>query len=84
MVSTNTSGDYLVIRTGAAKAAALTAVCTHAHCLVGYQADQQKIVCPCHGSEYTTAGSLLRGPAIGSLATFPATVDPTGITIRIA
>ena len=84
VVSTSSGGDYLVIRTSASQAAALTAVCTHAHCLVGYDAGAEKLVCPCHGSEYSTDGVVLRGPAIASLSTFPATLDATGITIKVA
>ena len=84
VVEASSGGTYLVIRTSASRASALTAVCTHAHCLVGYQSDGEKIVCPCHGSEYSTDGSVLRGPAIASLATFAATLDATGITIKVA
>ena len=83
VVSTSSSGDYIVIRTSASHAAALAAVCTHAHCLVGYDAGAQHLLCPCHGSEYSTDGTVLRGPASGSLATFPATLDATGITIQV-
>ncbi len=84
VIEVNSGGSYIVIRTGVSTASALSAVCTHAHCLVGYQAGDGKLICPCHGSEYSTAGTVLRGPAIESLATFPATVDATGITIKIA
>ena len=84
VVEVNSGGSYIVIRTSVSAADALSAVCTHAHCLVGYQAGDAKIVCPCHGSEYSTAGIVLRGPSIASLATFPATVDATGITIKVA
>ena len=84
VVSTSSGGDYLVIRTSASQAAALTAVCTHAHCLVGYDAGAERLVCPCHGSEYSTNGAVLRGPAIASLSTFSATLVATGITIKVA
>ena len=84
VVSASSGGDYLVIRTSASQAAALTAVCTHAHCLVGYDAGAEKLVCPCHGSEYSRDGVVLRGPAIAPLATFSATLDATGITIKLA
>jgi len=84
VVSTSSGGDYLVIRTSASQAAALTAVCTHAHCLVGYDAGAEKLVCPCHGSQYSTDGTVLRGPAIAPLSTFTATLNATGITIKVA
>lgn len=81
VVATSTGGNYIVIRTSATQAVALTAVCTHAHCLVGYQAATQDIVCPCHGSTYSISGSVLQGPAIARLATFPARMDANGVTI---
>jgi nitrite reductase/ring-hydroxylating ferredoxin subunit len=46
---------------------AFTAVCTHQGCVVG-EVTGKKIVCPCHGSEYSiTDGSVLRGPASSPL-----------------
>jgi len=46
---------------------AFTAVCTHQGCVVG-EVTGKKIVCPCHGSEYSIAdGSVLRGPASSPL-----------------
>lgn len=83
VVATGSGGRYIVIRTSATDAVTLTAVCTHAHCLVGYQASTQEIVCPCHGSVYSSSGAVLQGPAIAPLATFPATLDATGVTITV-
>ena len=49
VVSASNGADYLVVHTGDMQAAAFTAVCTHAHCLVGYDAGARRLVCPCHG-----------------------------------
>jgi thiosulfate dehydrogenase [quinone] large subunit len=52
----------LVIRQADGKLTALSAVCTHAGCTVGYQAGQ--IVCPCHGATYDSrTGAVTGGPA---------------------
>ena len=83
VVSASNGADYLVVHTGDMQAAAFTAVCTHAHCLVGYDAGARRLVCPCHGSEYSTDGVVLKGPAIAPLATFAATLVATGITIKV-
>jgi thiosulfate dehydrogenase (quinone) large subunit len=57
----------LVIRQPDGKLSALSAVCTHAGCTVGYQSGQ--IVCPCHGATYDArTGAVTGGPASQGLA----------------
>jgi len=42
---------------------ALSAVCTHLGCTVGYQPDKKIIYCPCHGGTYDpNSGANLGGP----------------------
>ncbi len=56
------AGSFLVSRTAQDTFVVLTAICTHEQCEVtGFQ--NQRYVCPCHGSEYTTSGSVTKGPA---------------------
>lgn len=40
----------------------LTAYCTHLGCPTFWSAQQQKIVCPCHGGLYNNFGQVLGGP----------------------
>ena len=42
---------------------AVSPVCTHARCLVQFNAADTAWDCPCHGSRFDTTGHLLRGPA---------------------
>jgi cytochrome b6-f complex iron-sulfur subunit len=63
-------GTFLVARTAQDSFTALTATCTHQACTVTGFSDGV-FVCPCHGSEYTTAGSVVRGPATRALQQFP-------------
>ena len=51
----------------------LSAVCTHAGCLVA-SIDDGTINCPCHGSRFDLNGDVARGPATKPLATAPSTV----------
>jgi len=41
----------------------LNAVCTHLGCVVPWSAAQNKFMCPCHGSQYSPDGAVVRGPA---------------------
>ena len=64
--------NYLASRTGAATFVVLTAVCTHEQCTVeGFRNNQY--VCPCHGSTYSTSGSVVVGPATRALTQFAST-----------
>ena len=64
-----TNGSFLVARTAQDSFTALTAVCTHEGCTVsGFQ--NQNYVCPCHGSTFTTSGSVVAGPASRPLRQF--------------
>lgn len=40
----------------------LSAVCTHAGCLVKWSATESHFVCPCHGGTYDVDGSVFSGP----------------------
>ena len=51
-----------VVRT-AAGVFAMTATCTHLGCLTQYEKEQQRFLCPCHGSRYDAAGRVTNGPA---------------------
>lgn len=46
----------------------INAVCTHLGCVVPWNANENKFICPCHGSQYNEAGKVVRGPAPLSLA----------------
>jgi Rieske Fe-S protein len=44
------------------KVKAYSARCTHLGCLIN-KADNGNLVCPCHGSEFSSNGEVIRGPA---------------------
>jgi len=57
----------LLIRQASGELTAMSAVCTHAGCTVGYQNGQ--VVCPCHGATYDPrSGAVTGGPAPQGLA----------------
>jgi Rieske Fe-S protein len=42
-------------------------ICTHASCFVQYREQQERFVCPCHGSMFNKQGQVLQGPAADQL-----------------
>jgi Rieske Fe-S protein len=62
-------GSFLISRTGASGFTVLTATCTHEGCAITGFSNSQ-FVCPCHGSRFTTSGTVANGPATRSLQQF--------------
>lgn len=65
-----------VLRDDAGGYTALSPICTHLGCVVAVEGPS--LVCPCHGSTYTRAGDVVRGPAERALRRFPLAVEPDG------
>ncbi|GET30245.1 ubiquinol-cytochrome c reductase iron-sulfur subunit [Prolixibacter sp. SD074] len=76
-------GSTIVVNTGSDKFIALSAICTHAGCLVEYQSSQKDFYCPCHGSVFSASGSVMRGPAGSPLASYTTTYDATAKTVTV-
>lgn len=53
----------------------INAVCTHLGCVVPWNVNENKFMCPCHGSQYDSTGKVVRGPAPLSLALVHADVS---------
>jgi glycine/D-amino acid oxidase-like deaminating enzyme/nitrite reductase/ring-hydroxylating ferredoxin subunit len=71
------AGEGAVIRDGLSKIAVYrdeagklherSAVCTHMGCIVRFNSLEKTWDCPCHGSRFSTDGSVINAPAISSL-----------------
>ena len=78
----STSGNFLVARTSQDAFSALTAVCTHEGCTIT-NVSGATFICPCHGSQFSTSGAVVKSPATRSLATFATQFADSTLTIAI-
>ena len=56
--------------------------CTHLGCKID-QMEGNRLVCPCHGSEYDLNGKVIKGPAYKNLKVIPSEITPDGKHIEI-
>jgi len=77
---TSTSlGMFLITQTSQDTFSVLTAICTHEACTINGFANS-RFLCPCHGSQYSTNGAVLVGPATRSLSQFASTFSNGTLT----
>lgn len=55
--------NVIVANLGGGDYVALSAICTHDSCIIEYNHAAKNFPCPCHGSVYSTNGSVIEGPA---------------------
>jgi cytochrome b6-f complex iron-sulfur subunit len=74
--------DIIVVNTGDGFIA-LSSVCTHLGCQVTYDPNNGNLPCPCHGSVFSTSGSVLNGPASSPLETYDIAQEGDILTISL-
>lgn len=60
----------------------LSAHCTHLGCKIN-KLENDRLICPCHGSEYNLNGNPVKGPAYKNLENILAEISEDGKTIEI-
>jgi cytochrome b6-f complex iron-sulfur subunit len=60
----------LLVRLSDSEFRAFSATCTHLDCIVGFQKDQNRIYCNCHGGTYDLNGRNVAGPPPRPLTAF--------------
>ncbi|NNF11629.1 MAG: Rieske (2Fe-2S) protein [Gemmatimonadetes bacterium] len=60
---------------------AVLASCTHQGCQPEPVAD--RLVCPCHGSEFSLAGEVLQGPAAQALVRYDVTEEGDSLLVKV-
>lgn len=75
------SGSIIIINTGSGIFVALSNVCTHNGCVVTYNAANNNLPCPCHGSIFASNGNVINGPATTSLKKYAVSKSGDILTI---
>ena len=60
---------------------ALSRVCTHLGCLVEYNKETNRFICPCHAGAFSIEGNVMSGPPPKPLAKLPLNVQGDNIII---
>lgn len=71
----------MVIRASDTAVVALSAICTHAGCSMNFDASTNRIVCPCHGSQFDEQGNVVQGPARRPVKVYTASLANNVITV---
>jgi cytochrome b6-f complex iron-sulfur subunit len=74
--------NVIIANTGNAIYVALSSVCTHMSCTVGYSVQNNNFPCPCHGSVFNANGSVANGPATQPLKQYTVTRQGNILTIK--
>lgn len=61
---------------------AVNPTCTHADCAVTWESEQQKFLCPCHDSEFSSGGEVLEGPATEPLTSYEVKLEGDSILVK--
>jgi cytochrome b6-f complex iron-sulfur subunit len=72
----------IVINTGDGYIA-LSSICTHQGCQVSYDHGSENLPCPCHGSIFSTTGTVLNGPASSNLKRYNVVQEGNILTIDL-
>ena len=78
--------ERTVMRTGPSTFLGLSRLCSHQQCDIDIKGDHFE--CPCHGSQFTATGAVIRGPniaspPIGPLRSLKVTFDQAAGTLTV-
>jgi cytochrome b6-f complex iron-sulfur subunit len=77
-------GKVLVIKAPAnpEKLIAINPTCPHSGCIVTWESERQKFLCPCHNSEFSSEGEVLKGLATKPLSKYEVKVEGSSILVK--
>ena len=75
------SNNVIVARTNTGTFIAVAAACTHQGTTINYNASGNKFICPNHGAQFDSNGTVTQGPASTSLTKYNTAL--TGTSLRV-
>jgi cytochrome b6-f complex iron-sulfur subunit len=84
----NNAGGFVIVQgiivaNTASGYVALDSTCTHQGCTVAYSSTNNNFPCPCHGSVFSAAGSVVTGPALTALKSYAVSKSGNTLTITL-
>ena len=74
---------FYVVRLDAARIVALSAVCTHVRCILGFDRERRALTCPCHDGRFDLAGQVLSGPPPRPLPSYTVSVRAGEVFVQL-
>jgi nitrite reductase/ring-hydroxylating ferredoxin subunit len=63
---------------------ALSSTCTHLGCMTRYERENNRIFCPCHGSQFAVDGAVTGGPAPRALPRLDLALEDGRLIVDVA
>lgn len=73
-----------VMRLSSGEVVAVSAVCTHFHCIVKWEDSARIFRCPCHQSAFDQYGNVLSGPPPSPLPKMPVELRRGEVYVRVS
>lgn len=77
-------GMFYLSRLDSNRFIALSRNCTHLGCALSWDKQEQKFVCPCHGSTFDRTGVVLTAPAIRPLDFFEVRIEDGRVLVDVS
>jgi cytochrome b6-f complex iron-sulfur subunit len=78
------AGRFYLVRTEEGGFLAVSRECTHLGCTVPWSAEENKFVCPCHGSAFDLRGDVVNPPAPRALDLFEVRIENRVVKVNTA
>jgi cytochrome b6-f complex iron-sulfur subunit len=74
---------FFIVRLDQSRVVALSAVCTHLRCILGYDAERRGLACPCHDGRFDLGGNVVSGPPPRPLPSYDVSVRAGEIFVQL-